>query len=54
MRTNRKLQANVYGEYQTNSRKNTERVSKSRFKAQGIEAEMNVSFAEARQEKENP
>jgi hypothetical protein len=42
MRAYRKLQANIYEKYQTNSRKMQERISKSRFRAQGIEAETNV------------
>jgi hypothetical protein len=42
MRTDKKLWVNIYGKYQTNSRKMQEIISKSRFKAQGIEAEMNV------------
>jgi hypothetical protein len=42
MRTVRKLQANVYGNYQTNSQKMQRGLEKSRFRAQGIEAEMNV------------
>jgi hypothetical protein len=41
MRTYRKLQANVYGRDQTNSRKIQERVSKSKVRIQEIEAEMN-------------
>jgi hypothetical protein len=42
MRAYRELQANVYAKDQTNSRKMQERISKSRFRAQGTEAETNV------------
>jgi hypothetical protein len=46
MRIDRKLQANIYGRDQTNSRKGQERerAGKSKFRTQGIEAEMNFRF----------
>jgi hypothetical protein len=42
MRTVTKWQANYYGKHQTNPRKMQGGLVKSRFRAQGIEAEMKV------------